>query len=158
MSIFQASLTEIWNTAVERFSNTTKWLSLSLKTSWRRIIFRNKFATLSVFFFFFLRILVSFWSIYTFNGLECLFKKNQFRSSHRRCEDVKVCNFIKKRLQRRCFPVKFEKFLGTSILTKICERLPLSTIAFVLNFERTTVWFKHLLLHKRSPKIYLKNY
>ena len=113
---------------------------------------RNTFS----FFFFFLRILVSFWSIYTFNGLECLFKKKQFRSSHRRCEGVKVCNFIKKRLQRRCFPVKFEKFLGTSILTKICERLPLSTIAFVLNFERATVWFKHLLLHKWSPKIYFK--
>ena len=43
------------------------------------------------------------------------------RSSHRRCSVKKValknflqaCNFIKKRLQHRCFPVKFAKYLGT---------------------------------------------
>ena len=34
-----------------------------------------------------------------------------------------VCNFIKKRLQNRCFPVKFAKFLRTSFLRDICERL-----------------------------------
>ena len=31
-------------------------------------------------------------------------------------------NFIKKRHQRRCFPVKFAKFLRTPILKNICER------------------------------------
>ena len=30
--------------------------------------------------------------------------------------------FTKKRLQHRCFPVKFETFLRTPILKKICER------------------------------------
>ena len=35
----------------------------------------------------------------------------------------KACNFIKKRLQHRCFPVKFKKFSKTFILKKICERL-----------------------------------
>ena len=34
-------------------------------------------------------------------------------------------NFIKKRFQRRYFPVKFAKFLRTSILKNICERLRL---------------------------------
>ena len=29
---------------------------------------------------------------------------------------VKACNFIKKRLQRRCFPVNIEKFLGAVFL------------------------------------------
>ena len=31
--------------------------------------------------------------------------------------------FIKKRLQQRCFPVKFTKFLKMRILKNICERL-----------------------------------
>ena len=83
-----------------------------------------------------------------------------FRSSHRRCSVKKgvlkkfgnfpgkhlcwslfliklqawACNFIKKRLQRWCFPVKFAEFLRTSILKNICERLllfvsPQNTIA-----------------------------
>ena len=33
---------------------------------------------------------------------------------------------IKKRLQHRCFPVKFAKFLRTPILKRICERLLLN--------------------------------
>ena len=36
---------------------------------------------------------------------------------------VKTCNFIKKRSQHRCFPVKFKKFLRTPILKNIFERL-----------------------------------
>ena len=32
-------------------------------------------------------------------------------------------HFIKKRLQRRCFPVSIAKVLRTSILKNICERL-----------------------------------
>ena len=77
-----------------------------------------------------------------------------FRSSHRRCSVKKsipknfanftgehlrwillqACNFIKKRFQHWCFPVKFSKFLRTSILKNICERLilfvsPQNTIA-----------------------------
>ena len=77
-----------------------------------------------------------------------------FRSSHRRCSVKKgipknfanftgkhlcwsllqACNFNKKRLQHWCFPVKLSKFLRTSILKNICERLilfnsPQKTIA-----------------------------
>ena len=36
---------------------------------------------------------------------------------------LKSCNFIKKKLQRKCFPVKFAKFLRASILKNICEGL-----------------------------------
>ena len=39
---------------------------------------------------------------------------------------LQPCNFIKKRLQHRCFPVKFVKFLRTAILKYICERLLLT--------------------------------
>ena len=34
-----------------------------------------------------------------------------------------ACNCIEKRLQHRCFPVKFAKFLRPPILPYICERL-----------------------------------
>ena len=36
---------------------------------------------------------------------------------------MKACNFIKKRIQHRCFLEKFAKFLRTSILKNICEWL-----------------------------------
>ena len=39
------------------------------------------------------------------------------------CWNPEACNFIKKRLQHRCFPVKFVKFLRTPTLKNICERL-----------------------------------
>ena len=34
-----------------------------------------------------------------------------------------ICKNIKKRLQHRCFPLKFAKFWRTPILNNICERL-----------------------------------
>ena len=43
---------------------------------------------------------------------------------------LQVCNFIKKRLQHNCFPVKFVKFLRTHILKNICKRLLLSVVCF----------------------------
>ena len=36
---------------------------------------------------------------------------------------LQACNFIKKRLQHRCFPMKFAKFSRTLILKNMCERL-----------------------------------
>ena len=68
---------------------------------------------------------------------------NDNRSSHRGCLSEKVflkillisqqentcvgtslaCNFIRKRLQRRCFSMKFAKFLRTLILKTICKQL-----------------------------------
>ena len=49
--------------------------------------------------------------------LESLFKK---------VADLKPCNFIKKKLQHRCFSVNIAEFLRTPILKNICERLLLS--------------------------------
>ena len=47
---------------------------------------------------------------------------------------LQTCNFVKKRLQHWCFPVKFAKFLRTFNLRNTCERLllfvsPQNTIA-----------------------------
>ena len=36
---------------------------------------------------------------------------------------LKACNFITKKVQHRCFPVRFAKFLRIPILKNICERL-----------------------------------
>ena len=65
--------------------------------------------------------------------------ENLIRSSQQRCSikkvscnihrktlifcSLKVCNFIKKRLQHRRFPVNIAKFLRAPILKNICERL-----------------------------------
>ena len=38
-------------------------------------------------------------------------------------QTFKACNFMKKRLQDRCFPVKTAKFLRTPFLKDIRERL-----------------------------------
>ena len=37
--------------------------------------------------------------------------------------EIKPCNFILEKLQHKCFPVKFEKFLRMPILKNICKRL-----------------------------------
>ena len=82
-----------------------------------------------------------------------------FRSSHRRCSVKKgfIKDFIKKRLQHWCFPVKFAKFLRTSILKNNFEKLPLfvslqntianSSGAFALDETLTefkvSIFFKH---------------
>ena len=64
-------------------------------------------------------------------------KQNICRRNHQRCsikksglnnfatftrKHLKASNFIKKRLQHKCFPVNAAKFLRTPILKNICER------------------------------------
>ena len=71
-----------------------------------------------------------------------------------------ACDFIKKRLQHKCFPVKFPKFLRTAILRNICERLlVLSNYSFfdVLIFRAFStchlVWMKLTVL----SSVYLRS-
>ena len=49
--------------------------------------------------------------------------KHLCRSLFNKVAGLQTCNFNKKRLQYRCFPVNFAKFLGTPILKNIYERL-----------------------------------
>ena len=44
-------------------------------------------------------------------------------SSFNKVPGLQACNFIKKRLQSRCFLEKFAKYLRAPILRNICERL-----------------------------------
>ena len=44
---------------------------------------------------------------------------------------LQTCNFIKKRLQHRCFLDNTAKFLRTAILRNICERLLLRVFPFM---------------------------
>ena len=55
---------------------------------------------------------------------------------------LQACNFIKKRLQHRCFPVKFAKFLRTHFLKNSCERLLLSH------------WSLSILPENRKPELF----
>ena len=63
-----------------------------------------------------------------------LFCCENHRSSHWRCSAEErvlknfACNFIKKRLQNKCFLVKLAKVLRTSIFKNICEQLLLQDI------------------------------
>ena len=55
---------------------------------------------------------------------------------------LQACNFIKKRLQHSCFPVKFAKLLRTPNLKNICERLLLcrpAILAFHLDIKGKSV-------------------
>ena len=47
-------------------------------------------------------------------------------------EGLKACNFIKKTLQYRYFPMNIVKFLRTSILKKFCERLLLQLLGVTI--------------------------
>ena len=51
-----------------------------------------------------------------------LYKNNDLKN-FANVTGLKAGKFIKKRFQRRRFPVKFEKFVRAPILTNICGRL-----------------------------------
>ena len=53
----------------------------------------------------------------------------------KRLAGFKTCNFLKKRLRHRCFPVKIAKFLRTLILMKICEQLLLLFLFLTVNIS-----------------------
>ena len=46
---------------------------------------------------------------------------------------IKACNFIKKRLQHRCFSVNIAKSSTTHIVKNICKRL-LQNVVYMINF------------------------
>ena len=58
---------------------------------------------------------------------------------------LKACNFIKKTLQHRCFPMNIAKFLRTPILRNIWEQLLLETQTYI-----TYPWSALLSLVEKS--------
>ena len=62
-----------------------------------------------------------------------------------------ACNFIKKKLQCRCFPVKFAKFSQTSILTDIYERL---LLFLKENIHQPLVGFRFVFISRFRILIY----
>ena len=64
-------------------------------------------------------------------------------------------NFIKKRLQQRRFPVDIEKFLRTSILNNICERL-FERFPTVANNTTSNIGMEEEVLSKTTQKNTLK--
>ena len=67
--------------------------------------------------------------------------------------NLKACNFIKKRLHHRCFPVKFAKILRIAILKNICERLSLSNYSLLLSSHihvGSSFWASGIILAKKK--------
>ena len=61
------------------------------------------------------------------------------------------CNFIKKRLQHRWFPVKFVEFSRTPIFKNICERLLLGFNNFLIFLTVLTIYLISLMfLHRKE--------
>ena len=65
----------------------------------------------------------------------------------------RACNFIKKRLLHRCFPVKFAKFSRTTILKDICKRLPLylryiSSWKYIWNTWNSILFIRRFLSYR----------
>ena len=53
---------------------------------------------------------------------------------------LQTCNFIKKRLWPRCFPVSFVKFLRTPFLQNTSGRLLLNSVQFTQFSKRMAAW------------------
>ena len=56
--------------------------------------------------------------------------KHMCQISFNKVSGLKACNFIEKRLQHRCFPMKFAKFLRTPFFTEYLRWLLLSVQSF----------------------------
>ena len=67
---------------------------------------------------------------------------------------LKTCNFIKKRLQRKCFPVNFRKFLKTLLpFKRVCEGASLVKIlqSYYFNiFGINRRWFRKMPIKKNN--------
>ena len=63
---------------------------------------------------------------------------------------IQASNFITKRLQHRCFPVNIAKFLKTSILKGICERLLLN----IIDSKWKKSWRKQRRIQRRESETY----
>ena len=61
---------------------------------------------------------------------------------------LKTCNFIKKRLQHRCFYVKFAKFLGISLFT---EHLPWLLLSFLKQKRKNEKICSQKYIHRQTP-------
>ena len=137
-----------WRCLGRRLANMTwrrhgRWEIVTLKTSSRHLGKQEMFAGKSFLLFTFQPKLMEwdYWKTFRLKILKTMrgiskMCSNIHTSSHRRCSVKKGVlknftgkhqslfnknNFNKKRLQHRCFPVKFAIFLRTSILKNICE-------------------------------------
>ena len=61
----------------------------------------------------------------------------KFRNIHRKTSVLgfKTCNFLKKRLQHRCFSMNVAKFLRILVLIKICKQLLLPFLLLTVNIS-----------------------
>ena len=98
-------------------------------------------------------------------------RKHVQKSLFNKVACLKACNFTKKRLQHRCFPMNIANFLRSHSLKNSCERLLLNhywkwTIVMVLPSTNGTLFFLqkihdtnqlHPLKKKKNQNYYYNN-
>ena len=70
--------------------------------------------------------------------LQCSHESTCLGVSFNKAAGLKTSNFIKKRLQHRCFPVSIAKFLRTTVLKSSCERLLLK-LQLAIGYNSTKI-------------------
>ena len=66
-------------------------------------------------------------------------KHRCWKSLFNKVAGLQACNFVKKRLQHRCFPVITAKFLKILIWKNICERLAACAVDYFFNGENQVI-------------------
>ena len=69
-------------------------------------------------------------------------KKHLLKYLFNRVACLKICNFLKKRLQHRYFPMEFTKYLRKPILKNICEQLLLEPLFHLDLFGNLRFWLR----------------
>ena len=78
------------------------------------------------------------------------------KSHFNKVADQKACNFVKKKLRHRCFPVKFAKFFRTPFFTEhLCVAASEYTVfhSFTLALEQNRINYNETL-HAQSTRIF----
>ena len=69
-------------------------------------------------------------------------KKHLLKYLFNRVACLQICNFLKKRLQHRYFPMEFTKYLRKPILKNICEQLLLEPLFHLDLFGNLRFWLR----------------
>ena len=77
-------------------------------------------------------------------------ENTRLESLYNKATSIEICNFIKKRLQCRCFPDNIAKFLRTPILKNFCEKLLLGWEG--LGIKGEIIYFKISFLFGNSDE------
>ena len=79
-------------------------------------------------------------------------KKSVLESLFEKASELKACNFIKKRLQHSCSPVKFAKFLKTHFFYRRIPVKEFGTKVGVIVSNRYQIQLKKSICYRENPE------